>query len=137
MKPSITISRTSGLYITPPWKMSSKNMFYNQVLEVSTRLKPQDLLLELLDIEKEIGRVRGDSGLYEDRLIDIDILLFSDFLVEDDALVIPQRNIENRAFALLPLLELAPELRDPRNGEYFKNRLSFLQKEISEINKLA
>ena len=112
-------------------------MFYNQVLEVRSQLSPQDLLVKLLDIECEIGRVRGDSGNYEDRLIDIDILLFGESVVEEETLWIPQRNIENRAFALLPLLELAPELKDPRSGMSFKKRLSVLQEEVSQIKKLA
>lgn len=135
MLPSISISRVSELYITAPWKMSSENLFFNQVLEIETELGPEELLSTILSIEKDIGRQRGGGEGYEDRLIDIDILLYRDLILASEDLNIPQKDLEVRAFALKPLLDINPDLIDPRTQLPFIGYMKALSDSIAQIKK--
>lgn len=137
MKPFCTISRTSSLFITAPWKMSSKNLFHNQVMEIETDLSPQALLARCLEVEAQLGRQRSGSGSYEDRVIDIDILLFGDQVIKEPQLRIPQHNLASRAFALLPLLELNAALVHPETQISFKDSLAGLAEQAAGITKLS
>ncbi len=132
-----SIGRQSSLYITPPWKMSSENLFYNQVLEIETSLSSAELLTQLLDLESAVGRVRLNAEVYEDRLIDIDILLFGDQIIDSPSLTIPQKGLSERSFALMPLLELAPQLLEPGTGIPYQQHLDKLGDEAARIKKLA
>lgn len=136
MKPSVKISKVSSLYITPPWEMRSENLFYNQVLQVESNLSPRELLESILKLEALIGRQRSGNETYEDRLIDIDILLFGEQIVREADLMIPQKNLEKRAFALLPLLELEPDILDPLTKTPFTHYLEGLTEEVKAIQKL-
>ena len=135
MLPSISISRVSELYITAPWKMSSENLFFNQVLEIETDLAPEELLSTILGIEKDVGRQRGESEGYEDRLIDIDILLYRDLILASENLNIPQKDLEVRAFALKPLLDVNPDLIDPRTQLPFNGYMKALSGNLAQIKK--
>lgn len=137
MKPFVSISRTSSLFITAPWKMSSKNLFHNQVLELETDLDPQDLLQKCLEVEIQLGRKRTQAPGYQDRVIDIDILLYGDQVLKEPELIIPQNNLASRAFALLPLLELNPDLVHPETGVPFKESLIPLKDQVASITKLT
>ena len=136
MEPFVSISRFSSLFITEPWKMASKKLFHNQVLEVETELHPMELLEHCLCIEEKLGRQRSGTEAYEDRLIDIDILLYGPQVINHANLVIPQKNLDSRAFALLPLLELNPNLVHPQTQVAFKDNLVDLQDEVASITKL-
>lgn len=133
---SITISRKSSLFITAPWKMESENWFYNQVLEVETELSPDELLRLILDVERGLGRLRKEGAGYEDRLIDIDILLFGEQLYQTEDLRVPHKFLNQRAFALMPLLELSPECREPGTDIPYENYLERLAEERHKIKKL-
>ncbi len=105
------ILRESSVYSTPPWGYLDQPDFLNQVIEVSTRLKPLPLLRFLKRIEQQMGRVKRIVN--GPRQIDLDILFYSDAVVETDELQIPHPRMAGRAFVLVPLAEIAPDLVHP------------------------
>ena len=111
LAPRVTVVRESSIYITPPWGYTDQPDFYNQVIEVSTKLEPVALLRYLKAIEKKMGRVT----LFRNgpRLIDLDILFYGDRAVDIGDLQIPHPRMAGRAFVLVPLGELAPDLVHP------------------------
>jgi 2-amino-4-hydroxy-6-hydroxymethyldihydropteridine diphosphokinase len=102
----------SGIYKTGPWGFSSENLFLNMVLKLRTRLKPVDLLKQLLKIEILMGRVRG-AEKYSSRIIDIDILLYESDVINKPYLKVPHPLIQERKFVLVPLCDIAPEMIHP------------------------
>lgn len=106
-----TIIQASALYETAAWGHTDQPAFLNQVLEIQTVLAPQQLLAQLLAIEKEIGRVRDKK--YGPRIIDIDILFYNDNVLHEEALTIPHPQLQNRRFVLTPLAEIAAGLIHP------------------------
>lgn len=109
----LTVVRTSSIYETDPWGYTSQPDFLNCVLEVETRLPPTKLLKRIEKVEQEIGRT--SSWRYGPRLIDVDILLYGDLCLEltDPDLVIPHPRMNQRAFVLVPLAEIAGEAIHP------------------------
>ena len=105
----------SSIYESAAWGFRSNHPFYNCCISMHTRLSPLDLLEAVLEIEREMGRVR-EKGLYTDRLIDIDILFFGDQVWEHPKLIIPHPGMEQRRFVLVPLAEIAPRLEHPVTG---------------------
>ncbi|CAL2090981.1 deoxyguanosine kinase [Tenacibaculum sp. 190524A05c] len=96
----------ASIFETASWGFDSDN-FYNTCIKVSTYLPPEELIARLLEIEKELGRVRKDSNEYADRLIDLDILLFDDEIIFSKNLIVPHPRMLERKFALAPLAEIA------------------------------
>ena len=109
----IDVIRTSAFYETEPFNMQSKNWFVNAAIEIKTSLTPHELLAVCQRIEKQLGRKRSEIGVYEDRTIDIDILFYKKEIISDDDLVIPHQFLHQRAFVLVPLLELIPDFEHP------------------------
>lgn len=125
--PKLDVLRKSSVYESEPWGMKSPHLFYNQVWEVTTSLAPSELLQFLLKVEVDLGRVRSEhSSAYTDRPIDIDILLYGSRLIVQKDLVLPHPRMSQRAFTLLPLLELQANLRDPSSGELYQDKLDAL-----------
>ena len=110
----VTIVRSSALYETEPWGKPDQSWFLNAVIEVKTKLKPKELLKLCLETEKRLGRDRTKELHWSSRTIDIDILLYDDLIYEDEELIIPHQHLHERAFALVPLLELIPESIHPK-----------------------
>lgn len=106
------ITAQSAIYETEPWGFESKDMFWNQALEIETALSPAEVLYKTQLIERELGRIRK-ANLYESRVIDIDILFYADQIVQTETLAVPHPRIQERKFALVPLCEIAPELIHP------------------------
>lgn len=100
--------KISSFYQTPAWGLTEQQDFLNACLEISTELSPYDLLKNLQRIEMDLHRER--LVRWGPRTIDIDILTFGDIICEDVNLVIPHPLISKRAFVLVPLLELNPDL---------------------------
>lgn len=100
--------KSSSFYQTPAWGLTEQQDFLNACLEISTELSPYDLLKNLQRIEMDLHRER--LVRWGPRTIDIDILTFGDIICEDVNLVIPHPLISKRAFVLVPLLELNPDL---------------------------
>jgi 2-amino-4-hydroxy-6-hydroxymethyldihydropteridine diphosphokinase len=96
----------ASVYETASWGFDSDN-FYNTCIKVSTYLPPEELIKRLLQIEKELGRIRKESNGYSDRLIDLDILLFDDEIIFSKNLIVPHPRMLERKFALAPLAEIA------------------------------
>lgn len=106
------ITAQSTVYETEPWGFESADLFWNQVLEISTSLSPKEVLRQTQQIELQMGRIRKESQ-YDSRIIDIDILFFGDKVIESENLIVPHPRIQERKFALVPLNEIAPGLMHP------------------------
>jgi 2-amino-4-hydroxy-6-hydroxymethyldihydropteridine diphosphokinase len=109
--PDILIMRTSSLYETEPQDLHQQPWFLNQVVEIETRYFPMQLLGRIQSIEREMGRRRTVAK--GPRVIDIDIILFGNFIIETPRLQVPHPRMPARRFVLEPLAELVPELRHP------------------------
>src|SRR5258708_4808866 len=107
----LRIVRVSSVYETEPQGRRNQRWFLNLVAEARTDLFPRQLLGRIAKIEQELGRRRMLAN--GPRTIDIDILFFGGFVVETPALTIPHPRIAERRFVLAPMVELAPDLRDP------------------------
>jgi 2-amino-4-hydroxy-6-hydroxymethyldihydropteridine diphosphokinase len=106
------IDSVSGIYETEPWGFQSENNFLNMVIKVHTDLKPAVLMKRLLLIEGQLGRIR-DSRQYKSRTIDIDILLYSNLIINKSTLTVPHPLMQDRKFVLVPLCDIAPEMIHP------------------------
>src|SRR6187402_499972 len=105
------ITKKSSLYSTDAWGNTDQPAFYNQVLEIKTTLPPEDLLENLLSIERELGRVREER--WGPRVIDIDILFYHDKIIDSIHLTVPHPGIALRRFVLEPLAEISPDFIHP------------------------
>lgn len=108
--------RRSSFYRTAPRYFLDQAPFLNAVVSGYTRLGPRDLLSAVQEIEAAHGRDRSREVSKGPRTLDIDILLYGTMVLDHPDLVVPHPGLPERLFALLPLLELAPDLRDPRTG---------------------
>jgi 2-amino-4-hydroxy-6-hydroxymethyldihydropteridine diphosphokinase len=106
------IVKSSSVYETPPWGFTAEENFWNQVLVIETELLPIELLQKITEIENSFGRER-EFGKYNSREMDIDILYFDDLFIETENLIIPHPRIQQRKFVLVPLNEIAPDLKHP------------------------
>ena len=102
----------SSVYETPPWGFQTENNFWNSVIIIETRLSPIDLLKQIHDIEDLFQREEPE-GNYASREMDIDILYFDDNYIETENLIIPHPRMQQRKFVLVPLVEIAPDLKHP------------------------
>lgn len=104
----------SAFYATAPWGFSSKNTFLNAAVCVETFLAPLSVLHLTQEIEREIGRThKSVNGVYSDRLIDIDLLLYDDKVLDTPELKLPHPLMQERRFVMEPLAEIAPDLVHP------------------------
>lgn len=111
LTPQMAVKLKSSVYETPPWGFTEQAEFLNQVIMVETYLQPQALLSHLKRLETALGRVPSFQN--GPRLIDIDILFFDDLVLNTPPLVIPHPRLHERAFVLVPLAEIAPDLVHP------------------------
>jgi len=112
-----TIVGRSSLYSTRPVGYAEQPRFVNAVLALETTLAPQALLRQLLDIEKEFGRDRSTAIPNGPRTLDLDILLMDDLEISEAGLELPHPRMEQRAFVLEPLHEIAPQLNVAGRGK--------------------
>ncbi|MFC2099414.1 2-amino-4-hydroxy-6-hydroxymethyldihydropteridine diphosphokinase [Candidatus Bipolaricaulota bacterium] len=120
----VNIDRRSSLYETEPVGVEDQPWFLNQVIRGRTELPPSDLLAACKRIERELGRT--DAIRFGPRNLDIDILLYGDTVIDENELEVPHKRMEERRFVLIPLLEIAPDLRDPRSGASYADILNRL-----------
>lgn len=107
----------SAFYVTAPWGFDSDNSFLNAAVAVETDLEPLALLDITQDIEKQLGRtLKSAGGVYQDRMIDIDLLLYGDLIYKDERLTLPHPLMQERCFVMNPLAEIAPDLVHPVLG---------------------
>lgn len=121
----ITVIRTSSFYETQPWLEKETPWFINAVVEIKTSLEPHELLHTTMRIEKQLGRNRAEE-LNGQRTLDIDIIFYGKEMIDDEDLQIPHIYMHQRAFVLVPLLEINPELVHP----VFEKTISDLYDEL-------
>jgi 2-amino-4-hydroxy-6-hydroxymethyldihydropteridine diphosphokinase len=108
---AVTVIDESPVYETPPWGYEDQPAFLNMVVKTETELEPEALLTYLKQIEAELGREK--SVRWGPRLIDLDILFYDDLVIDTPPLVIPHPRLHERAFVLVPLANIAPNLNHP------------------------
>lgn len=102
---------------TRPVGFASEHLFLNSAVAVHTTATPAELLAQLQEIEREMGRLhKSHDGIYSDRVIDLDILLYDQCVVTTPELTIPHPRMCERTFVLQPLSYIAPELTIPTTG---------------------
>ncbi len=111
LSPAVETRQRSAVYETAPWGFTNQPNFLNQVVHAETDLSPQDLLSYLKRIEQRLGRQA--TFRFGPRTIDLDLLLYDDLVLETDRLVVPHPHMAERAFVLVPLADLAPDLIHP------------------------
>jgi len=107
-------ARTSSLYLTEPVGGPPQEWFLNAVVGGETALSPEDLLAHCLDVESELGRVRGIH--HGPRTLDLDLLLYGPEVRDSPRLTLPHPRLAERRFVLVPLEEIAPDARHPVSG---------------------
>ncbi|MGA2638084.1 2-amino-4-hydroxy-6-hydroxymethyldihydropteridine diphosphokinase [Methylocella sp.] len=105
---AVTVTAVSSIYRTAPWGYLDQEDFANACALATTTLEPAALLAEVKAVEAEMGRTGGVR--WGPRLIDIDILFFGAEVFDSPELVLPHKELFNRAFVLAPLAEIAPHL---------------------------
>ena len=111
--PRTELLRASRLYRTPAWGVTEQPDFINAVAVLETELDARSLLDALLAIEREYGRVRVVGERWGPRTLDLDLLLYGDAVIDAPGLRVPHPHLHERAFALLPLLEIWPDVAIP------------------------
>jgi 2-amino-4-hydroxy-6-hydroxymethyldihydropteridine diphosphokinase len=109
--PGVQVTKVSSVYETEPIGPAGQTWFLNAVVEVETSLSPVALLNQTQGIERRLGR--ETTYRWGPRTIDVDILLYDDIQVRTATLEIPHAELCHRAFVMIPLLELDPDLRLP------------------------
>ncbi|PKD15897.1 7,8-dihydro-6-hydroxymethylpterin-pyrophosphokinase [Salegentibacter salinarum] len=125
------IQQVSLVYETPAWGFSG-HAFLNACVAVSTRFSAENVLRKLLKIETRAGRVRSDAKNYQNRSLDLDILLFGNETLKTEDLVVPHPEMQNRKFVLLPLVDIAAKEIHP----VFKISIEKLLKQVEDDSQI-
>jgi 2-amino-4-hydroxy-6-hydroxymethyldihydropteridine diphosphokinase len=130
------VARRSSLYRTEPVGFAEQPSFVNAVVRLETALTPRALLEGLLAIEQEFGRDRAASFANGPRTLDLDILLLGELEICEPGLEIPHPRLTERAFVLVPLNEIAPELPLPGRGATVGELLAGLQADLGAVVRM-
>lgn len=128
------VTVVSSVYETEPWGVREQNHFLNCVVEIDTGLEAVDLATKLKVIERVVGRI--NSSKWYEREIDIDLLFYSDAIINTESLRIPHAEIEYRNFVIIPLAEIAPGLVHPVSGKEISSILSE-SKDSLEVKRIG
>ena len=103
------VTSLSAFHASEPWGFQSENSYLNAVCCVHTEFNPMEVLHTTQEIERLLGRLKKTvGGIYSDRMIDIDILLYDDLHIQTPELIIPHPLMWERDFVMIPLREIAP-----------------------------
>lgn len=122
LTPQLEVKKRSPVYETPPWGFADQPAFLNQVVKAETYLEAEPLLRHLKRLEAALGRVPSFQN--GPRLIDIDILFFDHIILDSPTITIPHPRLQERAFVLVPLADLAPDLVHPVSGKSVRELLA-------------
>jgi 2-amino-4-hydroxy-6-hydroxymethyldihydropteridine diphosphokinase len=125
--PLFNLIASSSIYQTMPVGVTQQPFFLNAAAKISTSLEPVEFLTVLKSMEKAMGRRK--SFRWGPRRIDLDLLLYDDVILDGPDLTIPHQELCRRAFVLVPLAEIAPQLIEPRSGK----RIVQLLKDLGSI----
>lgn len=123
--PAISVVAVSPLYSTPPWGITDQPDFLNAAAELQTQLAPRELLQQCLETEAKLHRVRDKR--WGPRSVDLDVLVYGELEIDETGLELPHPRMMDRAFVLVPLMDLAPELAV--RGVRLDDRLSEIGRE--------
>ena len=126
MKPLGEVTNRSAVYETPPWGIETQPRFLNACVLLETDSPPKILLDKLKEIERAVGRVERER--WGPREIDVDILTYGEEVINEAELTAPHPRMRERAFVLVPLSEIAPDMKIPPDG----CEVSRLAREINE-----
>lgn len=126
----------SSLYSTTPVGFADQPRFFNAAVALESKLSPRQLLEVLLGIEREFGRERSAAIQNGPRTLDLDLLLYGDFVLGEHGLAVPHPRLAERAFVLVPLNEIAPQVREPRSGATMQQLVERLAQENASKNAL-
>jgi 2-amino-4-hydroxy-6-hydroxymethyldihydropteridine diphosphokinase len=129
------VDKTSSVYDTAPEDNPDQPRFLNMAVHAHTMLEPQGLLALTRGIEAKLGRTPAKR--YSPRPMDIDILFYGNQVINSHDLTIPHARIPERAFVLVPLNEIAPELVHPVNGKPVKQMLAELKQGVQGVFKFT
>jgi len=116
LEPEVRVLAKSHVYETSPWGVEDQPAFLNMVVKAETSLEPAALLEYLKQLETALGR--EESIRWGPRLIDLDILFYDNLIIESPPLVIPHPHLHERAFVLVPLADVGPDVLHPVLGEF-------------------
>lgn len=112
----------SSFYATAPWGFASEHTFLNAAACVETLLSPIEVLHRTQEIERRLGRTeKSEGGVYHDRIIDIDLLLYNKVIMHTPELILPHPLMTERDFVMKPLVEIAPEVVHPVLGKKLRD----------------
>ena len=114
--PDTRLLRASRLYRTPAWGVTEQPDFINAVAVLDTALPARTLLDALLAVERDFGRLRLEGERWGPRRLDLDLLLYGDAVIDEPGLRVPHPHLHERAFAMVPLAEIAPDVEIPGVG---------------------
>ncbi len=130
----VHIEKVSSFYLTEPVEVKG-GWFINCVVKASTIKSPAQLIQQLLQIEKELGRKRDNKDRKLRRTIDLDLLFYDNLIISQKGLTVPHPRLHQRRFVLVPLVEIAPELRHPLLKKTVKELLQQLE-DSHEVEKI-
>ncbi|MBE7693027.1 2-amino-4-hydroxy-6-hydroxymethyldihydropteridine diphosphokinase [Tenacibaculum finnmarkense] len=129
-----TIQKIASVYETPSLGFDGAD-FYNTCIKLTTHLSPENLIKHLLYLEDELGRTRKNKSGYTDRIIDLDILLYTDEIIFSENLIVPHPRMLQRKFVLVPLVEIAKNILHPTAKKNLHDCLINCS-DTSEISKI-
>ena len=129
---NVKLLQTSALYETEPWGVKDQNWFLNIIAKIQTTLSAQDLLLKLQNVEKTLGRNRDNERRWGERPIDIDIIFYGNECINTEILSVPHPRMQERAFVLVPFLEIEPDFVHP----VLKKTISELYDDLEDVEEV-
>lgn len=137
--PQTCVAKVSGFYRTPAWGLTAQPDFVNAVALLRTALAPQALLASMLGVEREAGRMRRADGSdrWGPRTLDLDLLLYGEQVIDEPGLCVPHPHLHERAFALVPLVEISANARIPGRGRASEVLASMASSDIEALTYMA